>query len=370
MSMEGRGPSVQPAPRSADALVLVARGDARRFLAEAISRRGTGAVCFEQEGVVRRIVIREGDFVTAASGGEVETLLHFLGARGELPRDDVERLAGKIPPYGRHAGAALVAHGFLRQDQLWNVLRAHAEWIATVVLRMPSGTAQLEADPPGRLRGEPSVFGASTGCEIFVELVRRTVSPDEALELLGGESGRIGDGANQGLLAECSLPPQDLDLLSRARGGTIRDLLVRAPDGEIASVIHALALLGVVDVVPAPDFVKSRDRDASPAADEGDVAFLDEEAIRARVRARIELVDEGDYFAVLGVSRDATTYEIRRAFIELRRNFEPSRILTPRVADLADEVRKIVTVLEEAYEILRDNARRERYRRAIEARPE
>jgi preprotein translocase subunit Sec63 len=135
-------------------------------------------------------------------------------------------------------------------------------------------------------------------------------------------------------------------------------------------VIHALALLGVVDVVPAPDFVKSRDRDASPAADEGDVAFLDEEAIRARVRARVELVDEGDYFAVLGVSRDATTYEIRRAFIELRRNFEPSRILTPRVADLADEVRKIVTVLEEAYEILRDNARRERYRRAIEARPE
>lgn len=371
MAMDLRGPSVEPSAPSPDALVLVAPGDARRFLAEAIVRRATGAATFEYDGIVRRIVVRDGDFVTAASGGEGEALVHFLGARGELPRDDVERLSGKIPPYGRHAGAALVAHGFLRQDQLWSALRAHAEWIAAAVLRLPGGTAQLEADPPGRLRGEPSVFGASTGCEIFVELVRRAVSPDEAIELLGGEAGRIGDGPNQGFLAECALPPQDLDLLSRARGGTIRDLLARAPDAEIASVLHALAMLGVVDVVPAPDFVKTRDRAGAPAAggDDADIA-LDEEAIRARVRARVELVDDGDYFAVLGVSRDATSYEIRRAFLELRRTFEPSRILTPRVADLTDDVRKIVNVLEEAYEILRDNARRERYRRAIEARPE
>ena len=33
-------------------------------------------------------------------------------------------------------------------------------------------TAQLELDPPGRLRSEPSVFAAATGAEIFVELVR------------------------------------------------------------------------------------------------------------------------------------------------------------------------------------------------------
>jgi hypothetical protein len=145
--------------------------------------------------------VREGDLVTAASGAERESLVCFLGARGELPRDEVDRLAGKIPPYGRHAGAALVAHGWLGQDQLWNVLRAHAEWICAAILRLPAGTAQLEANPPGRLRSEPSVFGASTGCELFVELVRRAVSPDEALERLGGESGRIGDGPNQGVAA-------------------------------------------------------------------------------------------------------------------------------------------------------------------------
>lgn len=365
-----RGPSVKPAAAPGPAASVLGVEGARRFFAEAIARRATGALCFESEGVVRRIVMREGDLVAAASGGEGESLVHFLAARGELPRDEAPRLAAKIPPYGRHAGAALVAHGWLRQDQLWQVLRAHAEWIASAVLRLTRGTAQLEPDPPGRLRGEPSVFGAATGSEIFVDLVRRAVPPEDALERLGGESSRISDGPNAALLVECNLPPQDLDLLHRARGGTIADLLARATDAEIVAVVHALALLGVFDVVPSPDFVRRGTAADARGVPDVEMAALDEEAIRARVRARLELVEDGDYFAVLGVTRDATGYEIRRAFIELRRTFEPSRILTPRLLDLAEDVRKIVIVLEEAYEILRDNARRERYRRAIDARPE
>jgi DnaJ-domain-containing protein 1 len=60
---------------------------------------------------------------------------------------------------------------------------------------------------------------------------------------------------------------------------------------------------------------------------------------------------------------------VRRAFLELRRAFDPSRVLTPEVADLAEDVKQITMVLEEAYDILKDSARRERYRRAIEAVP-
>ncbi len=361
-----RGGSAQPAAGSG-AVVILSPVDARRFFAEAVARRASGALCFESDGVVRRVVMREGDLVAAASGGEQESLVHFLAARGELSREEAPRLAAKIPPYGRHAGAALVAHGWLRQDQLWVVLRAHAEWIASTILCLSRGSAQLELDPPGRLRGEPSVFGAATGPEIFVELVRRAVPAEDALERLGGEGTRLTDGPNQGLLAECNLSPQDLDLVQRARGGSIADLLARASDGEILSVLHALTLLGILDAVPAPDFGRRGNARALPDAE---VSALDEDAIRARVRARLELVEEGDYFSVLGVTRDATGYEVRRAFVELRRTFEPARLLNPRVLDLADDVRKIVVVLEEAYEILRDGARRERYRRAIDARPE
>jgi hypothetical protein len=43
--------------------------------------------------------------------------------------------------------------------------------------------------------------------------------------------------------------------------------------------------------------------------------------------------------------------------------------LRPSTLDLRDDLDTILEVLDEAYEILRDQQRRERYRRAIESTP-
>ncbi len=341
--------------------------DAPRALAMAITRRQSGVLAFESGGGVRRVALREGDVVTAASSFDEESLLPFLAARGELPRDRVTQLAGKVPPSGRHAGAALVAHGYMRQDQLWNVLRAHAEWVLARVVALGEGTAGFELDPPLRLRGEPSVFGAATGAEVFVEVVRRVVAPAEATSRLGGESSRVAAGPNERLAPECALGAVETEWLSRAQGRTLAEALATAGDPDFAAVLYALTLLGVCEVIPAVGAPPSRVVEPSQRVAAPDP--LDDEAIRARVRARLQLVDEGDYFAILGVSRDATSYEVKRAFLELRRAFEPSRLLTPALADLVLDVRKIASVLDEAYEILRDTARRDRYRRAIDATP-
>jgi hypothetical protein len=248
---------------------------------------------------------------------------------------------------------------------MWPALRAHAEWVLARVLQMGEGRLVLEARPPGRLAGEPSVFGGSTGAEVFVELVRRMVSPADAMERLGGPQARLGEGPASSLLAECALAPEELERLRASSGASLRDVLDGAPDADLVTVAFALTQLGVLEVLASIG-----DRSHEPQSVSVGEAALDAEAIRERVRARAQLVDDGDYFAVLGVARDATGYEVRRAFLELRRAFDPSRMLTPDVADLAPEVRKITMVLEEAYEILKDTARRDRYRRAIEAVPD
>ena len=87
------------------------------------------------------------------------------------------------------------------------------------------------------------------------------------------------------------------------------------------------------------------------------------------MKARLSLVEEGDYFSLLGVPRSATSYEIHRAYLELRHGLEPTRVLNAATADLADDIELIIEVLDEAHDILRDQARRERYRRAIEDKP-
>ena len=350
--------------------VALGPADAPRVLAQAIAERQTGALTIETAAGatshVRRIVLREGDLVTAASGVDTESLLSFLGARGDLPRERVEALAGRLPPYGRHAGAALVAQGALGQEQLWPVLRAHAEYLMGQAMLVTSGTALVEADPPGRLKTEPSVFGGAPGAEIFVEVVRRIISNAEAIRRCGGGSSVVGEGARAELLRECGLGAAENDAIRTARGMRLDALVQQYADTDIASVLYALWLLGVVEMVrsvlergPHNDGRESRQPDV-----------IDEEAIRDRIRARIQLVEEGDYFALLGVPHNATAYEVKRAYLDLRRAFEPARVLTPALVDLAEDVRRITLVLEEAYEILGDNARRERYRRAIDASPE
>ena len=337
--------------------------DAPRAIARAIATRTTGTLCLESKEGVRRVVLREGDLVTAASGVDDESLIAFLVAHGDLPRESLQALAGRFATFGRHAGAALVAQGYLRQDQLWPVLRAHAEWILGRALLIDSGTALMEPDAPGRLKAEPSVFGGSTGAEVFVDVVRRVISQDDAFARLGGGQARISEGRNANLLTECALGAPEIAVLDQLRGLTLAQAVASSPDTDMIAVLYGLHLLGVIEVVRSLGAAvpSSRERRSEPRLD-----TLDDEAIRARIRARLDLVEEGDYFAVLGVPRTATSYEVRRAFTELRRAFDPDRILTPAMVDLGPQVRKIVAVLEEAYDILHDSARRDRYRRAID----
>ena len=352
-----------PKPGSSDAAPSsqrVEEGDPIDMLARAVRGRATGALLLSSsDGTrVRRVLLREGDLVNAASDVANEALLRFLIERGDLRPEVAELRSARLPSTGRHAAAALIANGFLGQDDLWPVLRAHAEWIIAHALHDTPAICQLEREPPERLRAEPNVFGGAAGVEVFVEAVRRVLTVEEAVQRLGGADGEIAEGPLLALLSESALSPEEMDVVRSAVGSRLAQVL--APHGpELAAVLYALVALEI--------FTVARRRGASIERIDHGFDPLDDDAVRERVRARLALVQEGDYFALLGVRPNATGYDIRRAYLELRRFFEPGRLLNPATADLNADVELIAEVLEEAYQVLRDPNRRSRYRRAIEA---
>jgi hypothetical protein len=272
------------------------------------------------------------------------------------------KLNNKFPAFGRHAAAALIANGHLGQDQLWSVLRAHGEWLLGKMLLVSSGVCAIEDEPPGRLKAEPAVFGGATGAEVIVEVARRIVSEDEAVRRLGGLHARIAEGSRLSLLAECALGDFEASIVRTAFGRSVGELLEEVGQPDFAALLVALTALGVLELIRS---IGASVRPLSgPAHDE-----MDADAVRKRVSARLAIVQEGDYFDVLGVPRTATAYEIKRAYLELRRAFEPGRLLTAATADLLDSVRLIVECVDEAYDVLKEPSRRERYRRALEALP-
>jgi hypothetical protein len=360
-------PTVPPMPPRAalpDIPVSLGAGDGLRALARSVAARYTGAIALEDAVGIRRVVFRDGDFVTAASSAESESLVAFLLQRGDLNAEAAQRVVRRVPPFGRHAGAALVAQGHLRQDELWSVLRAHAEWLLSRIAEMSSGAASLEREVPQRLQAEPGVFGGATGAEVLLEMTRRTVKPADALGRLGGRDALLSLGSARALLGECALNEAEQALALQADGIGIGDLVGRAGSDDFACVVLALVELGIL-LVQGPSKRSVQREPQVPSWDP-----MDAEALRQRVATRRALVEEGDYFALLGVTRDATHYDLRRAYQTLRKDLDPEKVLTAATVDLRGDVDSILEVLDEAYDILRDPVRRERYRRALERAPD
>jgi hypothetical protein len=373
-------PRHEPPPSAPNAVGLdlpagLVLGASLLALGQAVRRRFSGCMAFEVDQGLRRVVFRDGDVVIAASAVHGESLVSYLAQRGDLTSDAATQIEHRIPNFGRHAGAALIARGLLEQGELWPVLRAHAEWVLGRILRIERGTVREESPVPERLAAEPAVFGGATGAEVLIEAVQRAIKPDQALAQLGGSEITLEPGEAFNLLSECALPPLLNQRLAKREPLQLSALLGSLPDEPmLPSIVQALIALEVLHVsrekvaqlaraartnpraAPAPRLVEPPDA-------------MDDEALRLKVKARRALVDEGDYFALLGVPREATGYDIRRSYTELRRQFDPSRVLRPNTLDLRDDVDAIIDLLDEAYEILRDQGRRERYRRAIESVP-
>ena len=113
------------------------------------------------------------------------------------------------------------------------------------------------------------------------------------------------------------------------------------------------------EVVARADFAGETTKKVEPAQ-LGVVARAPENA-RARLLARYAPVENGDYFAVLSVARDATGADLRRAHEKILRE-TASDSLDPGVAgELAREIDAIRTVVAEALRVLSDESLRSRY---------
>ena len=358
-------PEIRREAPKLDIPASLGEGDAVRAFARVVGARYTGALAFEDTTGIRRVLFRDGDFVTAASGADGESLVAFLTQRGDLPAEVAARVGRKLPQFGRHAGAALIAQGHLRQDDLWPVLRAHAEWLIGRIVLLHSGAVSVEGDVPVRLQAEPAVFGGATGAEVLVEIVRRAVSPEQAVQRLGGPNTVLQKGDNKALLGECAIADVEAEIVRSITEEPLAETLRRAGNKDFAAVVYVLVELSVL--ARASGERRPPREGQEKRATKAD--HLDHAALRARILSRKALSEEGDYFALLGVARSATSYDIRRAYASLRDEYDPSRILTSETVDLRDDVELILEVLAEAFEILEDDLRRERYRRALDANP-
>lgn len=198
------------------------------------------------------------------------------------------------------------------------------------------------------LAAQPRRPFSSDVVTLLVDASRRKLSTARVLELLGDAIVRIaGDRARQKSVFQ-TLPIEVEAWLYENTPRSLSVLLTEAPAEEgIAGIVYALSVAGVLELEAEPT-LDIRNDDAKQRVNE----MLE--------RAK-ELAEDGDYFALLALPRNATTREVREAFEERSRVFRALPLADLGLYRHEATRESLLYILQDAYEVLSNESVRADY---------
>jgi hypothetical protein len=362
-SFEGAGRAAGvPAPAETGDL---AHQDIAMLLARIFVERLTGWLTLRREGVEKAVVFERGAPILAGSNLPADRMGDMLVRQGRLSPEQQTRSVEILRATGRRLGVVLVESGFIKAGELGPLVRRHFEEIIYSLFAWESGEWVLSPDRPEK---EENVLLNGHPAALIVEGIRRKFSVARLRARVGG--GQVilrvtKEGGLSSLLAEMALTDDERRLVGLFDGvRALDDVAARAGADEATLLAVTWALLLLRRLGPVADVASTAGGAGASAGDAGGTGegvARDREIDRARILARYALVREGDYFQVLGVSRQASAHEIRRAHQALLREFGRQALAPELAVDLAGPLEAIRTVIDEGARVLGDPRHRQRY---------
>jgi hypothetical protein len=332
-----------------DAAALIARLAGAQFTGRLVLRRGD---------VEKRIFFDGGRPVFASSNEDGDRMGQLLVREGKITDEQFARCDAAVRETGRRMGEILVDRGYLKRRELLPAVRRHVEDILYGTFAWDQGEYRIIAGDGAeseriRLSRDPAAM--------VLEGVRRKLDRATLERLVGPPTTIVEIADREKLAAVIAAADLATDERAAVAGLDARSDLahVARHSGALLDAVYALAwsliLLGVATAHRGAGD-PTVDDDAPGMVGEADLAID-----RERVHARARLVAEADYFALLGVRRGATRFEIRRAYEAARKDFAADGFPSELRRELAAELADIAQVLDEAYRVLRDDRLRSDY---------
>jgi hypothetical protein len=330
-----------------DAAALIARMFAADFTGKLVFRRGTTELV---------IHIENGRPVFASSSLARDRMGDLLLREGKITAEQLARCRDLVRDTGRRMGEILVERGFLKRRELLPAVRRHVEDIIYSLFAWDTGEYRIVAGDGAsgeriRLSRHPAAM--------VLEGVRRKLDRATLERLLGPPTAVVETNDRDKLAAivgVADLSAEERAAVAAFDGSTDLAHVARATGTELLNVYQLAWGLHLLGLATTRRRAGEEDADAPALVGESDLAID-----RERVRARHALVLDADYFALLGVRRDASGFEIKRAYEAARRDFAADTFPAELRKELAAELDDIAQVLDEAYRVLRDDGLRAKY---------
>ena len=324
-----------------------------------------GALTLSHGDEVRQLFFEKGELRTATSSKETQKIGSFLKRRGRISDDDLVWALTEIARQsGTRFGKKLVERGLLPKAAIDSEMKRLVEEIVFSAFEWTSGD----------FRFDPDVALSLSTAAIIVEGIRRLPETSHFRE-------RLGDGKRVLRLARdpmsryqyLPLTPQEAYLLSRIDGLLDIDSLLAiagSSRGSAAKTVYALLSCGLVEwnTDPTPR------RESS-----GNVAALNVEVSsdtpkpspghRDLVHNTWRRIDWLSHYDVLGLGRDASPEDVRRAYLDRSRLFHPDLRHRPDLAGMDRELTAVFERMKEAHDTLVDSESRGIYDRELDHAP-
>ncbi|HEY2899355.1 MAG TPA: DUF4388 domain-containing protein [Polyangia bacterium] len=350
----------------------LAAHDVAWLLGRCFAERLTGWLTFKRDGVEKAIVFERGAPILAGSNLPADRMGDMLVRQGRLTAEQQAKSVEILIATGRRLGVVLVESSFIKAGELGPLVRRHFEEIIYSLFAWETGEWVMSPDRPEK---EETVLLTEHPAALILEGIRRKYSAARLRARLGGGASVLRVVKETGLsalleqMAATDDERRSVGLFDGARA--LDDLVVAPGVDETTLLAVAWALLVLRRLAPMTAVASSEQAHAA-AAPTGEGAAVsadgaaqdrerDREIDRARILARYALVREGDYFQVLGVSRQATAHEIKRAHQSLAREFARHALAPELSADLAGPLAAIDAVIAEGARVLSDARLRQLY---------
>jgi CheY-like chemotaxis protein len=330
--------------------------DAAMLLAKMFAQGATGRIGFRRDEVETIVYFDHGRPVFASSNEPRDRMGELLLREGKITASQYERCQAVVAESGRRMGEILVDFGYLKRRELLPAVRRHVEDLVYSLFGWERGAYAIthDAEPSAeriRLSRHPAA--------LILEGIRRKLDRSSLERLIGPPStvievrdrDRLG-----GIIQMGDLAAEERAALAAFDGQADLAQVARTTGVDVADVLPLAWGLCVLGLATARRSDAEVSEEVTALIGETDLAID-----RERVRARWQLVTEADYFALLGVRRDATGFEIRRAYQSARRDFSADGFPSNLRRELARELDDIAHVLDEAFRVLRDDRLRQTY---------
>ena len=315
-------------------------------------KNSSGLLRLSRGKAIKAIFFESGAPTFAISNLTNEQLDYTLMKDGLATLEQIERAkerAGKT----QRLGPVLVEMGVLETGQMRKLVCDQVMGIILSVFEWIQGDYAFDE----RIRAAHEVTLSLGAADVLLEGARHASDIQDVAELIVPPDAVVLKSRTGAIQSDSGrLAPLESYILSRIESPTA------------ASTVGALSGLGEADahravcVLVAAGFLKlldhEKDDDEDPASREADESL---DRLREEVVRKLHFSNSADFYDVLGVTRHATTAEIKAAYYHLAKKYHPDRYHQRDAGDLRNKLEALFAMITQAYDTLSQSTERAVY---------